>query len=40
LELCRMHLITLNQHASYGTIRLFKREEMPEEHDVEDANVA
>ena len=40
LELCRMHLITLNQHASYGTIRLFKREEMPEELDVEDANVA
>ncbi len=26
LELCRMHLITLNQHACYGTIRLFKRE--------------
>jgi segregation and condensation protein A len=26
LELCRMNLITLNQHASYGNIRLFPRQ--------------
>lgn len=25
LEMCRMNLITLNQHASYGNIRLFRR---------------
>lgn len=27
LELCRMHLISLNQHASYGNIRLFRKHE-------------
>jgi segregation and condensation protein A len=32
LELCRMHLITLNQHASYGNIRLFSR--VPEEAEI------
>ena len=26
LEMCRMYLVTLNQHASYGNIRLFRRE--------------
>ena len=40
LELCRMHLVTLNQHASYGTIRLFKRDAEEEILDTEDANVA
>lgn len=39
LELCRMHLITLNQHATYGTIRLFRREEVAEA-DIEDIHVA
>lgn len=39
LELCRMHLITLNQHATYGGIRLFKREEEAEV-EVEDVHVA
>lgn len=39
LELCRMHLITLNQHATYGTIRLFKRP-LEDALDVEDVHVA
>ena len=37
LELCRMHLVSLNQHSSYGTIRLFKK---VEELHTEEANVA
>ena len=37
LELCRMRLISLNQHSSYGNIRLFKKVEQVE---AEEANVA
>ena len=31
LEMCRMNTITLNQHASYGNIRLFRREQQEQE---------